>query len=443
MGKLTLIEGSVTDQANDAVSAVKIDEKELASRTLADVIDKTRNFFPEENYRPRPIQARQLNSQYGIETSPHMAFMNCDGIGTKPELAERLLAMTGEYRYLESLAFDTVAMVADDAARFGYFVVAVANNLDVNSASDAEFVGALSRGLYRAAKAGRFPIVNGETAELGYRTPGYGKNHLNWNMTAMSLINEQKIIDGSRLRPGQPVVALREKSIRSNGLSRARAILENAYLQKNKIEDKLSLISMKIWRGVYDLQKSLDKPIVFPALDSVKGFMRGELGEQMLSNVHLPWHEEFPELTKELLQPSTIYAPLIYEAQGGVDSGEEVRLVACANISGGGVPLKARRMLENKGLGLDMGTPFHDPDGVRQLIDLAYAYPGKDGQPLVNERTACEQWNRGVGFLSVTEDAERAVELVEMATRMGFEAAIAGKIIDERVIKYRGESWKY
>jgi phosphoribosylformylglycinamidine cyclo-ligase len=422
---------------------VKVDEKELASRTLADVIDKTRDFFPDGNYRPIQIQQRQVNSQFGIRTAPHQVFMNCDGIGTKPELAERLLAMTGNYKYLEGLAFDCVAMVADDSARFGYFVLGVANNLDVNSAGDGEFVAALSRGLYRAAKAGRFPILNGETAELGYRSPGYGKSHLNWNMTAMTLINDQKIIDGSKLRPGQPVVALREKSIRSNGLSKARLIMENAYLQKNKIEDKLSHISRQIWERIYDLQAGPANPPVFPTLDSVKAFMGSELGEQMMSNVHLPWHEEFQGLTEELLQPSTIYAPLIYEAQGGVDGEEEISLVACAHISGGGVPLKARRMLENKGLGLDMGTPFDDPKAVRQLIDLAYDNPDKIGQPLVNEKTACEQWNRGVGYLAVTEDDDSAKGLVDMAAKRGYEAAISGKIIDERVIKYRGESWKY
>jgi len=431
----------MSEKETAAQGSVVLDQKEVASRTLADVIKQSREAFPEEKYWPQLIQDKDVNAQWDIDPSPHTVYVNCDGIGTKPELAERLFDLTKDYRFMETLAFDCAAMVADDAARFGYFVLGVANNLDVNSAKDKEFIAALSRGLFRASKQGRFPILNGETAELGYRSPGYGDTHVNWNMTALTLINRDKLIDGSRLAPGQQVVALREKSIRSNGLSKARAILENAFLKKQSAIAKIGYVGRDIWRKLYNLQTAVEGDTDL-SLGIVEKFLDSELGRRLAEHYHLPWHEDFPELTEELLRPSTIYAPLIYEAQGGVDLEPVVPLVACAHISGGGVPLKAQRMLEARGFGLSMGTPFEDPKAVRQLIDLAYENPVK-GAPLVNERTACEQWNRGVGFLCVTENSADAAKLIAIAEKLGYEATIAGKIIEERKIKFRGETWNY
>ena len=75
---------------------------------------------------------------------------------------------------------------------------------------DAEFAAALARGMEQACRAGRFPLVNGETAELAHRVPGPGSCRLNWNSVALALVNSEKEYRASNLRPGQPIVALRE-----------------------------------------------------------------------------------------------------------------------------------------------------------------------------------------------------------------------------------------
>jgi len=422
---------------------VSIDDKEHAALTFARVVEETRDFFPEEKYRPNVIKARSLNAQYGINPAPHEIFGNGDGIGTKPELAERL-AWPKQHGHFESLAYDVVAMVADDAARFGYFTVGIINNLDVNSAGDKSFVAALARGAHEACLIGKFPLLNGETAELGHRTAGWGTNRLNWNMTALTLINREKLIDGGDLAPGQPVVVLREKSIRSNGLTRARKILETTFIQKQcgrETTYRDQYIREYVREKIGDICLKLGDDDLATILESTP------LGADIYDHIQIPWHESFRKEVKEILRPSRIYSPAIYAAQGGVDGKVQVPIVACAHISGGGVPLKGKRMVEESGLGLDLETIFPDPEAVTMLMKIASTYPRlpeiDDEKPLIDERSACEQWNRGVGFLTVHRDTSAATDFVQLAASIGYEAAIAGKVITEREIRWRGHTWTY
>ncbi len=418
------------------------DDKEHAALTFARVVEATRDLFPEEKYRPRVIQARKLNTQYGINAGSHEVFGNGDGTGTKPELAERL-AWPKQYGHFESVAHDGAAMVADDVAREGHFVLGIVNNLDVNSAEDKEFIAALAKGAYEACLKGQFPLLNGETAELGHRTAGWGTNRLNWNMTALKLINRKKLIDGSELAPGQPVVALKEKSIRSNGLTRARKILETTYIQEKcgrEFTYRDHFIREFVREKIGDIWKKLDDDDLATILESTP------LGADIYDQIQIPWHESFRKEVKEILRASTIYAPAIYAAQGGVDGKVQVPIVAAAHISGGGIPLKGKRMVEERSLGLALDPVFPDPEAVTMLMRIAGKYPTlelDDRRPLIDERSACEQWNRGVGFLTVHQDMPTATDFVQLAISLGYEAAIAGKIIDEKAVHWRGQTWTY
>lgn len=402
------------------------DAKEFASKTFADVVAATANLFPEGDYRA---------VKGSVNPGWHWIEVNADGIGTKPEFAERLFTETGDYSHFESQAHNVLAMVADDAARDGKFVVGIVNNVDVNDAGDTQFMAALARGMQRGCEIGRFALLNGETAELGYRTPGIGKNRLNWNAVALKLVNDEKVIDGNGLKPGQPVVALRETSIRSNGLTRARAILERAHMMQTEgTADKRIYIAETMRRN---LGYALPEHRILQVLDNTP------VGAELWEHIHLPWHRSFPDLTQKLSQPSTIYTPLIYEAQGGVDGERKIPLVACAHISGGGVPLKGKRMVEGKELGIHLEAVFPDPEGISELMALATKGAKHEERPLIDERSACEQWNRGIGFLCVTENMEHAKQLLELAARMGYEAAVAGEITTTRSIEWRGQQWTY
>lgn len=414
------------------------DDKESASLTMADAVRATTKNFPDSRFHTQCLRRGTVSEIYQIKNLEKYGIAgNCDGVGTKPELVERLFSIFPDYTLFEWLAFDLAAMVADDAARNGLFVLAIQNNVDVNTAKDTQFIAALARGLRRAAEQGRFAILNGETAELGSRTPGYGDHHLNWNAAATVLVHEEKMYHPEHIRPGQPVVALRERSIRSNGLTRARAILENAYIQGVRgLRTREECIIHDTWERVH---REIPREIVRRVLDAT--YIGGR---PAWPHITVPWHlSPFMDLAEKLRAPSTIYTPLIYEAQGGVDGEVRVPIVAAAHISGGGVKLKAERMLEATGLGMHVEPVFPDPEGVPELIDLAQRYPDPKGGILVDDNQACEQWNRGIGFLCVTEHRQRADALIALAQSLGYEAAIAGAIIPQRSIEWRGHSWDY
>ncbi|MDN4634855.1 hypothetical protein QCD71_25465, partial [Sphingomonas sp. PsM26] len=68
---------------------------------FAEVVRSTAKNFPDSAYQPNLIFERTVNAQYGINPGPHKIFVNADGVGTKPELAERMFTETGDYRYFE------------------------------------------------------------------------------------------------------------------------------------------------------------------------------------------------------------------------------------------------------------------------------------------------------------------------------------------------------
>lgn len=416
------------------IHELRPDEKGKASLTFADVIWQTRDNYPDPRFRPRIYERTPLYTIAGIDPSPYSFWVTADGIGTKPELAERLTTdVPDDPRVWEGLPFDVLAMIDGDEARFGRYLVGVAEIVDMNTAGDKSVVNALARGLKAACDEGQFALLNGETAELGYRTSGYGKTRINWNAVGVSVVNPDKLILGKNLKPGQPIVAFREKSIRSNGLSKARLILETAYLLWHGINSKETFVR----------DRFADHGVIFD-VETMGNILTEIFGHEALEQVLLPWHEMYPATTKELLLPSRIYGPAIREAQGKIDEPPRVKIVAAAHITGGGVPEKAKRMVESKGLGVALNTVFPDPSPVRALLELAGSFPEDVKKKIkIDNRIASEQWNRGVGFLAVTEDLDEAKKMVGIAESMNYEAAIAGEIIDKPEIHWRGNVWQY
>lgn len=410
------------------------DLKGRASITMGDVIRKTKNNFPEARFRPNIYKETTNYTIAGIDPSPYKFWVTADGVGTKPELAERLYNETQDPSYFEGLAFDTFAMIDGDEARFGRFLVGIAEVLDTNTAENQSVIAALAKGAEEACNRGRFALLNGETAELGYRTSGYGETRINWNAFGVSIINEKKLILGEDLEPGQTVVAFREPSIRSNGLSKARIILETAHLQNLGASSKEYLvIEFLRQRGMRGNNQEI--------MSQIKQLF----GHDALEQVLIPWHQSFPEITKQLLMPSRIYGSIIYDAQGGIEGERKVNMIAAAHISGGGVPEKGKRMVESKKkLGLAVDAIFPDPEGVSSLLFIAKSFPEEVKQRVkIDDRIACEQWNRGIGFMVVTENEEEAKKLIDIAGNHECEAGIAGEVIDKKEIQFRGHIWRY
>jgi phosphoribosylformylglycinamidine cyclo-ligase len=80
-------------------------------------------------------------------------------------------------------------------------------------------------GLASACKDSGIALIGGETAEM----PGmYGKGDYDIAGTIVGVVDEAKVIDGSKIKSGDVIVGLRSSGLHTNGYSLARKIVEEA-----------------------------------------------------------------------------------------------------------------------------------------------------------------------------------------------------------------------
>ena len=132
------------------------------------------------------------------------------------------------------------------------------------------------------------------------------------------------------------------------------------------------------------------------------------------------WHKvDFGGMTfgEAVLTPSVIYTSLIVSLTGGVSAEPKCKISAFTHITGGGIPGKLGRVLSVTMKGARLTNLFTPPPIMLQCQ--------ADGGILLAE--AYRTWNMGNGLLCITPEPER---VIEVANLFGFEARIAGEIID-------------
>lgn len=138
-----------------------------------------------------------------------------DGVGTKLKLALKL------HRY-DTIGIDLVAMCVNDIVVTGaeplFFLDYYATGqLHVETA--AKIVQGIAEGCKLAGAA----LVGGETAEM----PGlYQQNDYDLAGFCVGVVEKERLIDGSRIAPGDTLIGLASSGIHANGYSLVRAILE-------------------------------------------------------------------------------------------------------------------------------------------------------------------------------------------------------------------------
>jgi phosphoribosylformylglycinamidine cyclo-ligase len=217
-----------------------------------------------------------------------------DGVGTKLKVA----FATGIH---DTIGFDLVGMCVNDVVTCGarplffldYFAT---GKLDLGVAE------AVIRGIAGACKESGCALLGGETAEL----PGlYASGEYDLAGFAVGVVARKKIVDGTRVAPGDTVLALPSSGLHSNGYSLARKVLADL----------------------------TERP---PALG---GKTTGET----------------------LLVPTRLYARAV---QAVLAAGIDVR--AMSHITGGGIPGNLPRVLP-EGLGVSIDHPWARP-AVFELI---------------------------------------------------------------------------
>jgi phosphoribosylformylglycinamidine cyclo-ligase len=220
-----------------------------------------------------------------------------DGVGTKLKLAFEL----GRH---DTIGIDLVAMCVNDIITVGaqplffldYFAT---SKLDVDQGE------AVVRGIAEGCRLAECALLGGETAEL----PGfYQSGEYDLAGFAVGVVGRSRIIDGSGVRSGDQLVALRSSGLHSNGFSLARRAL-------------------------------------------LQGAAPCSLDERF---------SDTETLGEALLRPTRIY---VKAARIGI----EHRVRAMCHITGGGLPENLPRVMPD-GLGITIDTSSWEPEPLFALI---------------------------------------------------------------------------
>lgn len=125
-------------------------------------------------------------------------------------------------------------------------------------------------------------------------------------------------------------------------------------------------------------------------------------------------------LAEELLEPTLIYVPLVLAAAA------RGLLHAAAHVTGGGLPGNVPRAL-SEGLGAELDRTSWRPHDV-------FAFVARRAD--ASDVEMFETFNMGLGMVLVTA-AEGADDVVALASRQGFEAAVVGRVTAEPGFRLR------
>ena len=137
-----------------------------------------------------------------------------DGVGTKLKIA---FAMNRH----DTVGADLVNHCINDIAVLGARPLFFLDYIGAERLEPAVFDQILA-GFTKACRAGRCALIGGETAQM----PGmYRKGEYDLAGCIVGVVDRAKMIDGSRIKPGDVILALPSNGLHTNGYSLARKIL--------------------------------------------------------------------------------------------------------------------------------------------------------------------------------------------------------------------------
>ncbi|MDN7123950.1 phosphoribosylformylglycinamidine cyclo-ligase [Pseudidiomarina terrestris] len=256
-----------------------------------------------------------------------------DGVGTKLRLAIDL----GKH---DTVGIDLVAMCVNDLIVQGaeplFFLDYYATGkLDVDVAADV--VTGIGEGCVQAGCA----LIGGETAEM----PGmYEQGDYDIAGFCVGVVEKEEIIDGSKVAPGDALIALASSGPHSNGYSLIRKIIEvsEADVRSEELDGKLLADHLMAPTRIY--VKSVLKVLESHSVHAISHITGGGFWE------NIP--RVLPDDAKAVIDDSSWEWPVVFnwlQHNGNVTTKEMYRTFNC-------------------GVGLIMALPQSQADAVVELL---------------------------------------------------------------------------
>jgi phosphoribosylformylglycinamidine cyclo-ligase len=208
-------------------AGVDIEKGDLAVKGLLDQLKTT--------FNNRPGMIMLDIGHYGnLMDVGNKALLLCtDGVGTKVLIAQ----MANRY---DTIGIDVIAMNVNDAICLGAEPIAMVDYLAIEKLNE-NMLKEIGKGLVEGAKEAGIAIIGGETAILSEIIKGCDDKGFDLAGTCLAVIDKDKIIDGSKIKPGDALIGLKSSGIHSNGLTLARKLLIPALGLKGDIGDGKSV----------------------------------------------------------------------------------------------------------------------------------------------------------------------------------------------------------
>ena len=273
-----------------------------------------------------------------------------DGVGTKVHVAE--LEATGNPSVMNGIGLDLVAMCVNDVITCGAKPLYF---LDYISTSDIKLHGELVKelvdGIAVGCKLSKCSLLGGETAEHPRRM-GMVDPIKDLAGFCTGIVEESEIIDGRLIKEGDVIIGIESNGLHSNGFS---------------------LIRDMLWR-------------------------------------HKIYLKDMPEL----LNPTTIYAPLVANLL------EDFPILGMAHITGGGIPENLPRCI---------------PDGLEARVDYnSWKMPEVFSKIMlageIPEEEMKNVFNLGIGYCLVVPE-ESVIDVQLRIDGHGLQSWTIGAIIDK------------
>jgi len=182
---------------------------------------------------------------YSLDVSDYenlVLVTSTDGVGTKAKIA----CMMDKH---DTIGIDLVAMCVNDIAVQGAKPLFLLDYLSMGMLVP-ETAEAIVRGIVEGCKEAKCALIGGETAEM----PGlYSKGDYDLAGFVVGIVDNNKIVDGSKISVGHQLIGIGSSGLHSNGYSLARKICFERL--KLKADDTIDLLGRTIGEALLEPTK--------------------------------------------------------------------------------------------------------------------------------------------------------------------------------------------